>query len=727
MARTKARSRPLRCSAACKSGMLNKIKRRDSVDQYTNNRQFVDPLILMRILWIEARRRVSSVIAAKSMGRRFVGTVSGWFGSIPVGRALDLAKPGTGKIYLPRPMDDPLVVRGVGTDFEKQAQKGGLLVLPTINKNTGQAEIAEVLGPGKIRLKKEFKGEDAMKQLTGMNGLGGSKDLKLVDGYEGTAYKIAPKVDQSKAYDAVFASLKSGGCVCIFPEGGSHDRTELLPLKPGVAIMALGSLAESPDSGLKIVPCGMNYFHAHKFRSRAVVEFGTPMEVSHELQDLYRSGEKREATRQLLEQIYQGLLAVTVTSPDYDTLMVIQAVRRLYKPKGKQLPLPMIIELNRRLALGYQHYKDEPRVVNLKKEVTAYNQKLWLLGIRDHQVENAKLSTPVILFRLVYRLMKLALLTIGTLPGLILFAPVFVAAKAISIKKSREALAASTVKLQGRDVVATWKLLVAMVVSPLVYTFYALCLLWWAYENRVQGWVPGWVPLWTAFPLGYIVFPMVTFAALRIGEIGMDILKSLPPLVLCLNPTSSNTLVKLRKKRVHLIHEVTELINTFGPELFDDFEHARLVTDPFKQGAVQDPDSPESLTLPREPQRSTSTKIQGEDAGLVDRPIVERNEPSLAHDPLPRNESFHDISNMGIFASRPASRSRSRPGSQGGASAFKGLTMTTKENLDEVSKRIRGAMHERGKQRERTRSEGSWELTGSGTETPGSEEVKKDI
>ena len=86
--------------------------------------------------------------------------------------------------------------------------------------------------------------------------------------------------------------------------------------------MALGSLAANPDSGLKIIPCGMNYFHAHKFRSRAVVEFGNPIDVPIELVELYKKGERREATRQLLETVYQALVAVTVTSPDYDTLMV---------------------------------------------------------------------------------------------------------------------------------------------------------------------------------------------------------------------------------------------------------------------------------------------------------------------------------------------------------------------------------------------------------------------
>ena len=185
----------------------------------------------MRILRTEARRRVSNVIAAKSMDRKFIGTLSGWVGSIPVGRALDLARPGKGRIYLPNPSDNPLLVRGIGTDFVKQAQVGGILVLPTVNGNTGQAEIAEIVSTEEIRLKKEFKGSDAIKQLTGMSDFSTGEGLKMVEGYEGTKYKTAPKVDQSKAYNAVFSSLKNGGCVCIFPEGGSHDRTELLPLK----------------------------------------------------------------------------------------------------------------------------------------------------------------------------------------------------------------------------------------------------------------------------------------------------------------------------------------------------------------------------------------------------------------------------------------------------------------------------------------------------------------
>lgn len=38
-----------------------------------------------------------------------------------------------------------------------------------------------------------------------------------------------------------------------------------------------------PGLEVTIIPCGLNYFHAHRFRSRAYVDFGKPIKVSQEL------------------------------------------------------------------------------------------------------------------------------------------------------------------------------------------------------------------------------------------------------------------------------------------------------------------------------------------------------------------------------------------------------------------------------------------------------------
>ncbi len=72
-------------------------------------------------------------------------------------------------------------------------------------------------------------------------------------------YKIVPKVDQSSVYDHVWKHLGQNGSIGIFPEGGSHDQTDLLPFKAGVALMALGTTAKY-GKPVTIIPCGLKYF-----------------------------------------------------------------------------------------------------------------------------------------------------------------------------------------------------------------------------------------------------------------------------------------------------------------------------------------------------------------------------------------------------------------------------------------------------------------------------------
>jgi glycerol-3-phosphate O-acyltransferase/dihydroxyacetone phosphate acyltransferase len=106
--------------------------------------------------------------------------------------------------------------------------------------------------------------------------------------------------------------------------GGSHDRTDLLPFKAGVSMMALGAMANHPNLQVKIVPVGLSYFHPHRFRSRAVVEFGSTLDVPVEFVEMYKEGgtKKREAVSKLLDLVYDALKTVTIRAPDYDTLMV---------------------------------------------------------------------------------------------------------------------------------------------------------------------------------------------------------------------------------------------------------------------------------------------------------------------------------------------------------------------------------------------------------------------
>jgi len=167
-------------------------------------------------------------------------------------------------------------------------------------------------------------------------GKGGASDVRATSkvvsegqsaraqGEPGLAYKALPYVDQHEVYGHVYKRLNENGTIGIFPEGGSHDRPDLLPLKAGVSVMALGAMSQNKNLEINIVPCGLSYFHPHKFRSRAVVEFGTPIKVPRELVELFDQGgaAKREGCGKLLEMIHDGLKAVTIRTPDPETLMV---------------------------------------------------------------------------------------------------------------------------------------------------------------------------------------------------------------------------------------------------------------------------------------------------------------------------------------------------------------------------------------------------------------------
>lgn len=394
----------------------------------------------------------------------------------------------------------------------------------------------------------------------------------------------------------------------------------------------------------------------------------------------------------------------------------------------------MVVELNRRLVKGYEQYKDDARIITLKKSVLEYNRKLLELNIRDHQVDYAQLPIIKVIFTLFYRLGKILALAVAVLPGLFLFAPIFIAGKLISIKKSKEALAASTVKIEARDVMATWKLLVSLALAPTLYTVYTMLLTWWMHRNRIHGYAPDWIPLWLVVVAGYTVFPLITYGALRFGETGMDIVKSLRPLFVALSPWHGTMLVKLRERRAALAAEVTEVINTLGPEMFPDFDSTRIVADPF-----QGPPTPGGLRKHHR-QDSYNSFASGDPTTPTSPTHISFTSPTPGDQAtfatangqhhISRNESFNNFSNIGLFASRPSTphhaRSRSRTNSNAfPVSAFSSLD--GKESLDEVSKRIRGAMKERG-QRRRSETEmarmhrDGFDGTESGYNTPGSEE-----
>ena len=105
----------------------------------------------------------------------------------------------------------------------------------------------------------------------------------------------------------------------MFPEGGSHDQSDLIPFKPGIAIMALACI-EKTGQVPQIIPSGIKYFKRHEFRSRCVIEYGRPYIPSKKMVDLYTKGEKRNAIALMLKELEVRMHEVTMTAPSYNEL-----------------------------------------------------------------------------------------------------------------------------------------------------------------------------------------------------------------------------------------------------------------------------------------------------------------------------------------------------------------------------------------------------------------------
>ncbi|TRM59370.1 hypothetical protein BD626DRAFT_508115 [Schizophyllum amplum] len=569
-----------------------------------HNNQFLDLLLGLEI-YKETGRRAQFLIAAASMKRRVIGAMAKLLHNIPVARAQDSAKPGSGTVRLF--VDDPCLVLGKDTRFQSELSPRMTITLP---KDIGYAssEVVEVLSDTEVRVKREFKGESDVGTAQVLE----AQEQKRKEGADGFSYKCVPYVSQEEMFRQVYRKLDEGGSIAVFPEGGSHDRTDFLPFKVGFALMALGAMANNPGLQVKIQPAGMYYFHAHRFRSRAVIDFGQPLDVPQEYVEMFKRGgaEKREAVGKLVDTVYDALKAVTIRAPDFDTLQVIQAARRLYIQPGQHLTIDQVVKLSRRLLEAYFQFKDEPRIQQLRKDILSYNARLRRLGLRDHQVPRAEKDPCMAALLLVYRSILLSVWSVFALPGTVLNGPIFILASIISLKKSKEALAASQVKVAGKDVLATWKVLVALVVTPVLYAVYAILGIWLAIRaGATREWIIA-----TPFIVS-IVLPLMNFAALKFGEAGMDVLKSLPPLIVSLVPGQQKTLVSLKRTRQELSERLTEVINDLGPQIYEDFGKDRILDPAASAPPATDSDA-NSLR-----QRKNSG-WNGEEASLLDHPMT---------------------------------------------------------------------------------------------------------
>ena len=265
-----------------------------------------------------------------------------------------------------------------------------------------------------------------------------------------------------ETFEACHRLLAEGGAIAIFPEGVSHDREAVLPLKTGCARIVLEAEAKH-GFGLSsvIVPVGIAFSNRELFRSDALVAFGEPLDPSAHF-EAYRGGKAEKAVKALTLELEAALRNVAPHVPHEEDQKLLRTLRAFFAEAAAPTSERLVVD--RTLVEAISDFRDRHPIEyrRLRRRVLRYGRVLDTLGLSHGEIGRTYRLAPVIRY-----LAPRVFLAVAGLPFFAAGALVHYVPYKIPAFISR-ALATEPVER------ATVKLLAGLVTFPL---FYALAIL----------------------------------------------------------------------------------------------------------------------------------------------------------------------------------------------------------------------------------------------------------
>lgn len=188
-------------------------------------------------------------------------------------------------------------------------------------------------------------------------------------------------------FKTTYKALSEGEPIIILAEGTSFHEKRLRPLKKGTARLAFGTMTEfGVETDVHIVPVGVNYTYADKFRSEVMIEFNEPIRAA-DYWDTYQENNARgikQMTAELRKRMEEKI--VIIDEKDDEDFVEQQFV---LSRNGKPQPIMPVLS-----KTGYR-FKAEKRISDTinkmsetekqehKSATNAYFTKLKELNISD--------------------------------------------------------------------------------------------------------------------------------------------------------------------------------------------------------------------------------------------------------------------------------------------------------------------------------------------------------
>ncbi len=212
-------------------------------------------------------------------------------------------------------------------------------------------------------------------------------------------------------FDYCYKKFAENGAILIMPEGSSKQIRHLRTLNKGFAKMAFGAYEKNKETRLKILPVGVNFSNADKFRSEVSLGFGKPLDI----QDYVALYDKdpREATRKLGEDLYQRMLEQVVHIDREADFLLADQLLQLQENEHEISVSKVVVNNSNKIVENKKLVEKLSRLTdsakeNLAKKTAAYFGQLDKDGISDYAlIHSGKYKLPVLLFLILTHLLFL--------------------------------------------------------------------------------------------------------------------------------------------------------------------------------------------------------------------------------------------------------------------------------------------------------------------------------
>ena len=202
------------------------------------------------------------------------------------------------------------------------------------------------------------------------------------------------KEANTKSLDALAEAVVNGKFAVLFPEGISHDRSFVQPIRRGAARLYFSACDKSENQEFpSIIPVGLHYNHKRGFRSKVLVVLYPPLDMD----GINHSNDERAlSTEQLTERIESTIHEVIGATEDWETHHLMHRARRIVRleselddEQSRDLsPLHERAVGFARIHRGYaERLRTDPqRIGELYVRLRDYNDDIRALGFHEREL-----------------------------------------------------------------------------------------------------------------------------------------------------------------------------------------------------------------------------------------------------------------------------------------------------------------------------------------------------